>query len=973
MGVHVKKINLQKVSTGVVLLFLWLFISGNIAHGQGYQSTASTEKSLILIDSKGKEVKTNSENESTHTHFIKSARAYNIPTRQIQTFKELQNGYYLVAGVFGEKDNALRFIRDLKNKGLQPGLASNPHDKKHYIYISYHEEGEKAISTVVSELDGLYSKELWIMTVKGAKTPHIAEVTKDDAVLGQVNDLENIKLFKDAAREQGLPVRSVSSLPAVDRGYYLIAGVFGEELNARRQRDRLKDKGIKASYFRNNHKNAFYVYLGHYTKWQEAISQGKNGFNGQYSKTIWILEVQQGKDTATKDRVQHKPQDSLSTKTRLGFTNDQQNVTGSTAIRKSLKDPPIVAKLIEKADGYFDKLWYAEAAELYEMAISKSESPGFEVIRKAGDSHYFNTNMERAYYWYDQLFKNHKDEMSSDNLFKYAHALKGTGKYGRAKRLMRLYNRKQKTEGSDIPTPKETRESREVLLDQMLDTEQQVAIKNLDINSKYSDFGPMFYHENEVVFASAVDSAFFSTRRYKWNNQPYLDLYIAKINEESDQINGAVKFSKKVNSKYHEAGVTFSSDKNTIYFTRNNYGKKLKRDKNGINHLKIYQSTKVDGEWTEAVELPFNSDTYSTGHPALSPDGKQMYFVSDMPGSVGETDIFVVDINEDGSFSDPRNLGPEINTERKEMFPFINESKLYFSSNGHVGLGGLDIFEVAFNDTDGFLEVRNLGRPYNSNQDDFSFIVNEETQKGYFASNRRGGKGDDDIYSFRKPVLEAVNNNAIAGVITEMVSGEVLPEVLVELLDENNRKLKEVVSEEDGSFVFEELDSSTRYIVRSNKPEFEQAEQVVSTLENESVEVAIAMQRLDERIIVEDGVRKLKTDMIYFDFDKSYIRKDAALELDKLVGVMNEYPDMVIRIESHTDSRGVAVYNKYLSDNRAKSTRAYLIKQGISPDRIESAVGYGEERLLNECNGRKPCSEANHQLNRRSEFIIVDM
>ena len=412
-----------------------------------------------------------------------------------------------------------------------------------------------------------------------------------------------------------------------------------------------------------------------------------------------------------------------------------------------------------------------------------------------------------------------------------------------------------------------------------------------------------------------------------------------------------------------------------MYFTRNNYGKKLVRDKNGVNHLKIYMSKKVNGDWIEAVEVPFNSDDYSTGHPALSPDGKQLYFVSDMPGSIGQTDIFVVDVTGPNSFSEPRNLGPEINTERKEMFPFINEKKLYFSSDGHTGLGGLDVYETAYTEEEGFGEVKNLGKPINSNKDDFSYIINEKNQKGFFASNRSEGKGDDDIYSFKRLVIEEVpaSSNAIAGVITELITGDIMPMALVELLDENGIKLKEMVSDEDGSFFFEDLDADKKYTIKANRDTYFENVQEITAVENDTVQVDLVIRKLKEMIAIEDGIKKLKTEMIFFDFDRSYIRQDASEELDKLVEVMTEYPTMVIKIESHTDSRGKRAYNKYLSDKRAKSTREYLISKGIAPERIESAIGYGEERLLNTCDGTIACTEKAHFLNRRSEFIIVNM
>ncbi|MBU2997581.1 OmpA family protein [Cellulophaga baltica] len=633
---------------------------------------------------------------------------------------------------------------------------------------------------------------------------------------------------------------------------------------------------------------------------------------------------------------------------------------------KEDSERPNNTRLVQKADYYFNKMWYAEAAELYEKALEKESNHSSSLIKKAGDAYYYNTNMEKAYYWYDILYSDYKSKMNSEDYFRYSHALKGNGKYAKAKRLMRLYNKLEATESKSYIKEKAA------ILDEIVNSKELFTINNLSVNSKYSDFSPMFYNTDEIVFASAKDSSIFNTRKYKWNNQPYLDLYVAKVNEESSDLKNSIKFSKEINSKYHEASVTFSPDNNTMYFTRNNYEKKLKRDKNGVNHLKIYKSVKKEDDWSEPTELSFNSDDYSTGHPALSADGKLLYFVSDMPGSIGASDIFVVDVLEDGTYSEPRNLGPEINTEKREMFPYVTENKLYFSSNGHVGLGGLDVFEATF-DEDGFQEVKNVGKPVNSNKDDFSYIISKDSQKGYFASNRAGGKGDDDIYSFQRLEVEEVNNTAIAGVVTELITGDKMPKALVMLLDENNIKLKEVETDDDGSFVFEDLDGNKKYTIKTNRKEyFEDVQNVVSTL-NDTEIVDISLKKLKELIVIEENIKKLKVDMIYFDFDKSFIREDASKELDKLVEVMTEYPEMVIKIESHTDSRGASEYNRYLSDKRAKSSRDYIISQGIDASRIESAIGYGEDRLLNDCDSTKWCTREKHEENRRSEFIIVKM
>ena len=826
--------------------------------------------------------------------------------------------------------------------------------------------------------------------------------------------------FEEAADRHEIPHRTFSGLSGTENGYYIISGVFSKEKTLNKTLKKLRKKGFdSAGYIVNPENDLNYVYLAYYPFGLEAVDAWASNLDGTYTDDKWILEIENsvaigGEEVDLNEEAESiengiapleavTETSDLSELEKIGEVKELEEIQTEATIANVTNAVPVTetelqteieeeieletkapintiaetadkTKLLQRADHYFDKMWYTEAADLYEQALEKGgKNRSKDVIQKTADSYYFNTNMEKAYEWYNVLYENYGKEMSSENIFKYAHSLKGTGKYARSKRLMRLYNKKMK----DAPASELANnvQENETALDNILNSKKDFEIKNLAVNTEYSDFSPMFLDSNQVVFSSAKDSSFFNTRRYKWNDQPYLDLYVAKVNEESNDLKNALKFSKKINTKYHEASVTFSPDNSTMYFTRNNYGKKLKRDDKGINHLKIYKSTKVDNEWTEAVEVSFNSDDYSTGHPALSPDGKQLYFVSDMPGSLGKTDIFVVDVTEDGSFTEPRNLGPTINTEQREMFPFFNGTKMYFSSDGFTGLGGLDVYESAFDAEKGFAEVKNLGQPVNSNKDDFSYIVNEENQQGYFASNREGGKGDDDIYSFQRLILEEVpeNNNAIAGVVTEMVTGDIMPQALVQLLDENGIKLKEMTTEDDGSFIFEDLNDSTQYTLKTVEPKFIDNERLVTTTVNDTVKVDIAMKRLEEMIAIEDGIKKIKTEMIYFNFDKASIRPDAAKELDKLVSVMKEFPTIVIKVESHTDSRGTKSYNEYLSDKRAKSTRDYIISQGIDANRIESATGYGENRLLNDCNGSSPCSEADHLLNRRSEFIILNM
>ncbi len=275
-------------------------------------------------------------------------------------------------------------------------------------------------------------------------------------------------------------------------------------------------------------------------------------------------------------------------------------------------------------------------------------------------------------------------------------------------------------------------------------------VNRLSINSKYSDYAPSFF-EGELVFASSRNANSFSKIVHELNNQPFLDLYTTVRASDQRSIG---KLKGEINSKFHESSATFSRDGKTVYFTRNNYSKrKSKTNQEGTILLKLYKASYDNGKWRNIEELPFNSDEYSIAHPTLSKDGKYLYFASDMPGSYGKSDLYVVEINEDGSFKTPRNLGDQINTSGRETFPYISDKgKLFFASDGHEGLGGLDVFMV-LPDKNGVVGVYNLGEPINSTKDDFTFIINEENKIGYFASNRKGGRGDDDIYGFKQMTL----------------------------------------------------------------------------------------------------------------------------------------------------------------------------------------------------------------------------
>jgi outer membrane protein OmpA-like peptidoglycan-associated protein len=400
-----------------------------------------------------------------------------------------------------------------------------------------------------------------------------------------------------------------------------------------------------------------------------------------------------------------------------------------------------------------------------------------------------------------------------------------------------------------------------------------------------------------------------------------------------------------------------------MYFTRDNVTKrnKLAYDKKGTVHLKIYKATRIDNEWTDVEELPFNDKIYSTGHPTLSPDNKTLYFVSDREGGLGQTDIYAVSINEDGTYGEPENLGEMVNTEGREMFPFVaKDNTLYFSSDGFLNLGLLDIFKS--NKLKGERkEPENLGAPYNSGYDDFAFFIDSETEKGYFSSNRPDGKGGDDIYSFNITECEQI----ITGTIKDLDSGTLLTGVNIRLIDETGKVIEELNTENKSDYEFT-VDCDQTYTVVATKLDYKEDKQTI-TADNTNdkrnqADLNLVPLIIDNQIVINP---------IFFDFDKWNIRTDAQYELENIVDVLRKHPDMVIKIESHTDSRGGDRYNMKLSDRRAKATRDYIISRGISKDRIESAIGYGETQLLNKCANRVECTEEEHQLNRRSYFYIV--
>ena len=607
---------------------------------------------------------------------------------------------------------------------------------------------------------------------------------------------------------------------------------------------------------------------------------------------------------------------------------------------------------VEKANKDFDKYAYIDARKIY-LKVVEDGYTSAQIYKNLGDTYYWNSDYDNAAKWYSKLLTEFPDEVGDDNYYyRAAQSLKSLGDKEDSKKYMAVY----KSRNGDPGILKASATNF---------TEFKVELDKVSVNSEYSDFGPAFYMD-KLVFASSSNKT-EGDGIASWNEQPYLDLFVADMDSQG-KLSNAKKLPGDINTPYHESTPTFSKDGNTMYFTRNNYidGKKGK-DKDRTVRLKLYKATKASNNaWTNVEELPFNSKDFSTAHPSLSQDEKRLYFSSDRPGTIGMSDLWYVDILEGGNYGAPVNLGPGINTEARESFPFISDkNNLFFSSDGRGGLGGYDIFRTALDENGKPGMIINLGEPANSSKDDFALVINEETHIGYLSSNRDGGAGsiDDEIYM----VIEGCTVT-ITGTVFDEDSNELLPGAEVVLLDENNGVVDSIIVGEGAAYTFT-VDCNKQYSIRGSKDRYAPYEKVIQTPNTTStVEVPVPLKLVDPCPPNDLGCR-LKLQPIYFDFDRYNIRPDAAIELAKILAAMREYPQLIIHIESHTDSRATFKYNELLSEKRAQSTLKWLIDKGISKDRL-SAKGYGEYQLTNKCADGVDCTEEEHQLNRRSMFII---
>jgi outer membrane protein OmpA-like peptidoglycan-associated protein/tetratricopeptide (TPR) repeat protein len=595
-----------------------------------------------------------------------------------------------------------------------------------------------------------------------------------------------------------------------------------------------------------------------------------------------------------------------------------------------------------KADKLFESYQYVAAIDEY-LKLAESKNASNYIYAQLAESYYNVFDSENASKWYAKATQ---QTASAETHYHYAQTLKVLGKYQEANKQMDIFSK---------IAPKDDRAKEHLANPNYIPSltgSKSFDIAETNITKKgQSDFGALLANDNTLYFTSTRNSA---NKTDKWNNQPYLDIYQATRNEKG-------QFSeptpvKELNTAFHDGPLTLSADGNTMFFARDGHSEgqydNNKKDKVKIGQQGIYKATKVNGKWGQIEAMPFNSTSYSVTNPSLSKDGKTLYFASNMEGGMGESDIWKVSVDASG-YGTPINLGPNVNTADKENFPFIaDDNTLYFATLGRQGLGGFDVYKVNINRIEA---AQNLGRPVNSEKDDFSFSFNSAANLGYFSSNRNG---TDAIFS-AVPVCKA---EAIV-LVTNSKTKAPLSNASVAITDAKGNVIATEKTNSEGKVSYN-IDCNVGYGIKASAQNFEPTASTVTAVKPGETVIDVALD--PSSVIITDT--EVILNPIYFEYDKSNITGQGAAELDKLVKVMQDNPSMVIFVKSHTDSKGRLDYNLNLSEKRAQSTVQYLISKGIPQGRI-SGKGFGSTEQKIKC-GTK-CTPEQDAQNRRSEFLIA--
>ncbi|WKN30418.1 OmpA family protein [Porifericola rhodea] len=620
----------------------------------------------------------------------------------------------------------------------------------------------------------------------------------------------------------------------------------------------------------------------------------------------------------------------------------------------------------KRAYKLYYKYAFANAIEAYSDIYR--ESPADSICIRIAECYTKLNQPQHTANWYAKV--KHTDTLSADHYLAYGRALESLGQYADA---LLWYQKCARANPDDSRIPYKIKgiEQQETYFKDSA----RLKISNLNVNTRAYEFAPAYFQKG-IVFASSRPREGRSASNYKWDNTPFLDIYYAPY-YRGGRFMELIPFDNAINSSMHEGAMSFNNNYTRIIFTRNNYFEHKKgRSEQRVNKLKMYMAErdsdnkedKPPYSWKNIEEFPFNSDQYSVGDPSSNASFTQIIFTSDMPGSLGGTDLFVT-YYKHGQWSTPENLGPDFNTEGNERTPFLHEDgRIFFASDGRDGLGGLDIY-VATPTNNGYT-VRNMGYPINSPRDDFGLIIDKAAKSGYFSSNREESLGLDDIYAFSiQEIPEAEKQEIQLNVcieVREKDTDSLMANVSVHMMNVEAGSSRTFTTDENGQLCTQ-LRPEQEYVIKAEKATFLSDCFRMQTQYAEHTDLKAAHPLYLEKLKVE---QKFTYENVYFDLDDFSIREDAAAELDKIVAFIKSHPGILVELSSHTDSRATNMYNEALSLKRAKSSREYIISQGIAPEVI-TAKGYGEYMLVNDCNDGVPCTEEQHQQNRRTEIRIT--
>jgi outer membrane protein OmpA-like peptidoglycan-associated protein len=611
-------------------------------------------------------------------------------------------------------------------------------------------------------------------------------------------------------------------------------------------------------------------------------------------------------------------------------------------------------KQLKKANKKYNEYEYINATNIY-LEVANSGYQSKELYTRLSNALYFNARYREASTWYKALYDLRNGKLAPKVLLRYAQSLKAIGRKRQAAKVYDEFLKATEAIDNEFSSAKD-------YLAIIEKNSHRYQIDSLPFNSKNIDFGT-FSKDGTIYFSSSRYRKKGIKRIDTWTNESFLDIYISQFDKETQTYTKPTPLKGDVNTKYHESSPVITKDGKTMYFTRSNSTKQYKEDKKAITQLKIYRASMIDGKWTAVEDLAINGETFSNAHPVLNSEENRLFYVSNIAGGFGATDLYYVDILEGGKLGKPVNMGPKINTKGRESFPFVTtKNELYFSSDGHFGLGGYDVFYLDLSAKE--KQLVNIGKPINSSKDDYAFSIDNDTKQGFFSSNR--GRSDD-VYSLleNQSIKEILERN-ISGIVVDKGTNFPIPNAMVTIRDADNKVVKTVYTDTTGAFNVS-INRFQLHILLAQKELYNPESTIIS--KQEEKEIRLSLEKNAEKIEEGVDIAKLLNVVIYFDFDKAEIREDAKVELEKVRAVLEKHPEINLILRAHTDSKGKDDYNMKLSDRRAKASMNYLIKKGIRANRL-TAKGFGESEILNKCKNGEDCTEKEHQLNRRTEFII---